>query len=190
MVCTLPSDYYISAHWYYRFSDVQFSSDIADVQCSMCESALLITSKSWSMVGLKTGTLLKVCNSQMWWHRKMFHVSTIQCDDDDTDNNNDNNVTILNIQSTAKLAQTRETTQFKQSVIKNEWITDTIAYLWSVQPSIINRWLTITSRTHASAKVNRKNTAGHNQQSVALLMFSLQTMPHASCIKLVTANLN
>jgi len=31
--CTPPSDYYISAHLCYRFADVQFSSDVADVQC-------------------------------------------------------------------------------------------------------------------------------------------------------------
>ena len=37
--CKPLSDYYTSAHWNCRFSDVQFSSDAADIRCPMCESA-------------------------------------------------------------------------------------------------------------------------------------------------------
>jgi len=37
--CTPPSDYYTSVHWRYWFSDVQCSSDFADVRCPMCDLA-------------------------------------------------------------------------------------------------------------------------------------------------------
>jgi len=34
----------VSVHWCYRFFNVQFSSDVADVRCPMCESAELLLS--------------------------------------------------------------------------------------------------------------------------------------------------
>ena len=74
--CTPPSDYYISAHWRYRFSDVQFSSDTADVRCANWPNSIQIIIELSPVAGVENVTW----SLSLYSYRRHCQSGHIFCD--------------------------------------------------------------------------------------------------------------